>query len=296
MSDPGHTASRILRAQQIKVFASFFKKKFFFEKKNQKTFASPEARRQSCVTGLFVASLLAARPAWAGDVVSLNLCTDDLLVTLAPERLAALSPLARDASLSVVAGQAAHLPWVRPEAESVLALHPALVLASAYGAQATVSLLRARGVRVVTLPEPANLAGVDAQVTQAAAALNVPARGHAVLADFHARLAAIHPAHPMPAVLWEARGFSAGPASFGGDVLHAAGLINAGTGGMMDIETLAAHRPALLITQTAPGTPSLATDMLWHPALAGVRRKTLAPAWLACAGPWSVAAVEALAR
>jgi hypothetical protein len=29
-----------------KVFASFFRKKFFFEKKNQKTFASLEALRQ----------------------------------------------------------------------------------------------------------------------------------------------------------------------------------------------------------------------------------------------------------
>jgi iron complex transport system substrate-binding protein len=240
--------------------------------------------------------LLAAVPARAGDVVSLNLCTDAVLLTLAPERIAALSPLARDPSLSVAASAAASLPWVRPEAEAVLALHPALVLASRYGAQSTVALLRARGVAVVTLGEPADLAGVDQQVRDAAAALGVAARGRAVLADFHARLAAIRPRPPVQAVLWEARGFSAGPGSFGGDVLRAAGLINAGTGGAMDVETLVARHPGLLVTQTAPGYPSLATDMLWHPALAGLHRATLRPAWLACPGPWSIAAVEALTR
>jgi iron complex transport system substrate-binding protein len=46
-------------------------------------------------------------------VVSLNLCTDQMLVLLAPEKVAALSPLARDPALSFVAPQAANLPIVR---------------------------------------------------------------------------------------------------------------------------------------------------------------------------------------
>ena len=47
-------------------------------------------------------------------VVSLNLCTDQMLVLLAPEKIAALSPLARDPALSFVAPQAAHLPSCAP--------------------------------------------------------------------------------------------------------------------------------------------------------------------------------------
>jgi len=207
--------------------------------------------------------------------------------------------LARDPSLSVVAARAAALPWVRPEAEAVLALHPALVLAGAYGATDTVALLRARGTAVTRLAEPTSLSDIDAQITQAAAVLGVPARARALLAEFHAARAAIPPpvsGRPPRAVLWEAHGFSAGPGGFADSVLRAAGLANAGTGGVMEIEALAARKPDLLVTQTAPATPSLATDMLWHPALRGLRRVPLAPAWLACDGPWSLPAVETLAR
>lgn len=56
---------------------------------------------------------------------------------LAPEKVAGLTPLARDPGLSFVAGQAARLPVVRPSAEAVLRLHPDLVLAAAFGAQMT---------------------------------------------------------------------------------------------------------------------------------------------------------------
>ena len=38
-------------------------------------------------------------------VVSLNLCTDQMLVLLAPEKVLALSPLARDPALSFVAAR-----------------------------------------------------------------------------------------------------------------------------------------------------------------------------------------------
>ncbi len=242
-----------------------------------------------------VAALLCA-PARGQGVVSLNLCTDELLVLLAPQRVAALSPLARDPSLSVVAAAAEKLPWVRADAEAVLRLHPDLVLAGDYGAQAVVAALRERGVRVVQVSEPGNFAGVASQVSQVAAALGVPEKGTAMLASMRARLAVVPVRDRGSAIMWEARGFSAGPGGFGDAVLRAAGYRNAGTGGEMGVELLAAHPPDVLITSTAPSYPSLSTDLLWHPALRSLHRREVPPSLLACAGPWSVGAVEALAR
>ena len=70
-----------------------------------------------------------AAPAHAAPerVVSLNLCADQLLVLLAPERVAALSTLSRDPALSHVAPQAAALSQVRADAEAVLRLRPDLL-------------------------------------------------------------------------------------------------------------------------------------------------------------------------
>ena len=235
-------------------------------------------------------------PAHASGIVSLNLCTDQLLVLLAPHRIAALSPLARDPALSVVATQAATLPWVRPDAEAVLALHPDLVLAGTYGAQGVVAVLKQHGVRVMQVAEPTSFNGIASQVETVATALNTQGTGMAMVAAMRARLANIHARPQGTAVLWGARGFSAGPGGFGDAVLRAAGYRNVGTGDAMGVEMLAAHPPGTLITEAAPAYPSLATNLLWHPALAAIARRTVSPPLLACPGPWSAAAVEALAK
>jgi len=235
-------------------------------------------------------------PAQANRVVSLNLCTDQLLVLLAPKSITALSPLSRDPALSVVAAAASGFPIVRADAEAVLALHPDLVLAGAYGAQTVLAVLRGRGVRVMQVEEPADFAGVAAQVNAVAARLGVPARGAAIVARMWSSLAASGGRAHGRAVLWEARGFAAGPGSFGDAVLREAGYSDGGTGGQMGIEAMVAQPPDVLVSQSAPAYPSLATDMLDHPALARIRRIRLDPAWLACPGPWSAHAVAALVR
>jgi iron complex transport system substrate-binding protein len=229
-------------------------------------------------------------------VVSLNLCADQLLVLLAPEQVDALEPMARDPSLSFVAGKAASLPSVRADAEAVLRLHPDLVLAGRYGAQTTVALLQARGVPIERLDEPQDFAAIAAQVSHLAALLGVPARGAALVADMQARLAALPKAKHGTALVWEAGGWSAGPGSLADAVLHAAGWRDGGTGGRMGVERILADPPDLLVTETASAYPSMATNLSWHPALRGLARRHVDPALMICGGPFTVAAAEALAR
>ena len=85
---------------------------------------------------------------------------DQMLVLLAPEKVAALSPLARDPALSFVAPQAANLPIVRASAEAVLRLHPDLILAAQYGAQTTLALLQQERLPVLRIALPQDFAGI----------------------------------------------------------------------------------------------------------------------------------------
>jgi iron complex transport system substrate-binding protein len=251
------------------------------------------------IRALAVALLLvvtAPQPAGAARVVSLNLCADDYLLLLAPEQAVAVSVLAADPALSVVAAAARRVVAVRADAEAVLALRPDLVLAGPYGAQTTLALLERRGMRVERLGLPQDFPAIAAETRWVATLLGEPARGAALLADMQARLDAVPWRRPQPAVFLGARGYVAGPGSLADAVLRAAGLVNSGRAGQPGLEALAAHPPDLLVTATAPDYPSMATDLLRHPALAGIPRREVAPALLVCGGPWTARAVTVLAR
>jgi iron complex transport system substrate-binding protein len=240
-------------------------------------------------------ALLAGSASAAERVVSLNLCTDQFLVLLAPEKAVALSPLARDPALSVVAGRAASMPWVRADAEAVLELRPDLVLAGPFGARTTLAALERRGVRVERTAMPQDFAAIRAETRRFAALLGATAKGEALLGTMDRTLAAVVPRPRLRALALQARGYAAGPGSLADSVLLAAGMTDAGAGRRLSLEAIAADPPDLLVTAAAPEYPSLATDLLAHPVLAGIPRRTWPPALLACGGPWTARAVALLA-
>lgn len=247
--------------------------------------------------GFFVLLQLSPPARAVERVVSLNLCSDQLLVLLAPEQVAALSPLARDPAVSFVAARAASLPVVRGSAEAVLRLHPDLVLAGAFGAQTTLALLAQEGVPVWRLDMPQDFAAIRTQTTQVAARLGVPRRGAALIAAMNATLREVPPTtRPVTAVAWEPRGYTAGPGTLMDAVLRAAGLTNISAGRRLGLEALLRHPPDLLVVPLSPNYPSLATDMLDSAAVAAIPRRTLPPPLTICAGPFTAQAVAMLAQ
>lgn len=254
-------------------------------------------RRVPCLLALLaLAATVGSRPAAAARVVSLNLCTDQLLVLLAPEQAVGLTPLARDPALSAVAAEASRLPVVRPDAEAVLRRHPDLVLAGRYGAQTTLALLRATGAAVLVLPPANDFPAIRTQTLALAARLGVPGRGAALVGAMAAELAAARPRQPGPrALFWGPRGWTAGPGTLADAVLRAAGLRDIGTGGPVGLEKLVAHPPDLLVEPASPGFPSLATALFDHPALQRIPRRRLPPALTLCGTPLTARAVTLLA-
>ena len=127
---------------------------------------------------LLVCAVLAqaggAVPARASDqparIVSLNMCTDQLLVDLvAPERIAGISFLGTDTTLSAEARRLTKFKTLRGTAEEVLALKPDLVIAGEYTTGATVDLLRRLGQTVLLVPLANDFDGMRATIRQIAA-------------------------------------------------------------------------------------------------------------------------------
>ncbi len=246
---------------------------------------------------LIFALLLPAGSNAAVRVVSLNLCTDQLLVLLAPEKIAALSELSRDPTLSFVAAEATRYPQVRASAEAVLALRPDLILAARFGAQTTVALLERHGVPTRRLDLPADFPGIARLTSNAAEALGVPERATPLIAAMWATLATVNRrTDRTTAIAWEPRGYTAGPTSLMGAVIAAAGLTNAAAGQRLGMEALLRQPPDVLIVPDTPAFPSLATGMLDAPALHAIPRRSLPPALTICAGPFTAQAVALLAR
>lgn len=250
------------------------------------------------------ALLLLAAPLSAAPerVVSINLCADQFTVALAaPGQIVALSPLAADPELSAVAGRAKEFPRVRPNAESVLALAPDLVLAGPWGGREAEAILKGRGIRVLRLPLAESFSAIRAQLLEVGAALGQMPRATALAAAFDARLAAIPPGRRPSALVWQAAGFTPGKGTLADAALAAAGRANAAPFagyGTLRLEALVQNPPGLLVLPAGHqgGGASLAEALLAHPALGTIPRRTIEPAWLACGSLATVQAVEALAR
>jgi iron complex transport system substrate-binding protein len=257
---------------------------------------------------LGAASAVAAKPQ---RIVSLNLCTDQILVELVPrERIAAVTHLAADPTVSAAPEKAAGLRAVRGEAEQVLRLDPDLVIAGTFTTPATVDLLRRLGREVLVAPLPQDFQGVRDVVRLIGKSVGEEARAEAWLGDFDRRLAAVEArtgSEKPAAVLYQVNSFAAGAGSMADAALSVAGFRNQAAGygtlasGQLPLEALVARPPDLLVLGSNPEDyPTAVADNLRHPALKRLlaERPSLALPWALwlCGTPHIIGAVERLAE
>lgn len=228
-------------------------------------------RAAAFAVGLGAAGMAGAEA--PGRVVSLNLCTDQLALLLAPDLVVSVSSLAADPVSSALHEMAVGVPANRARAEEVFLLDPELVLAGVWSEAETVAILRRLGLRVETFPPVTTLDDLRAQVRRMGALLGREAAAEALVADFDARLSTLRRDPPdTTAVVYYANGFAGSDASLAGEALRAAGIRNiaaeAGFGGArLPLERLVTMAPDLIVTGTRyPGT-SRSEAILDHPAL-----------------------------
>ncbi len=156
------------------------------------------ARPLACLLSLqlLTAAALAApagKPQRPQRVVSQSVGTDELLLAVAdPGQIGGLSHLSQDATFSLDPKLASAFPKLKSsDAESVLALHPDLVLAASYTQPETLALLRRAGVPLIIAEKFDTLPEVYENLRAVGRAVGHQERAEQVIADAQQRVAAL---------------------------------------------------------------------------------------------------------
>ena len=220
-------------------------------------------------------------PVSAADVpriASMNLCTDQLLISLAdPEQILGLSRYARERFESLAADDARKFRILSGGAEDILLLHPDVVVASLYDKRSTRELLKERGLYLAEFAVPRNLDEVKAQIREMGNLVGHPDRASAEIArldDAVARARETVSQHRYKVLPLSRRGWVAGSDSLLSSLLAQTGLFNAAGdlgitfGGYASLEAIVNLQPDFIVVADAS---ERAEDdghaFLLHPAL-----------------------------
>jgi iron complex transport system substrate-binding protein len=252
---------------------------------------------------------LGAEPAPAKQVISLNLCTDQLLMALAdPGQIAALSPLARDPLLSNMAEEAQTFRIIKPRSETLLQIQPDLVLTAPYEHRLTRQILTNHRIEIMTMGVWTSLEAGKEQIRQLARRLGHIDRGQMLINRIDEAMSRVMPVSTARSMLEiERRLYAPGTQSLVADLVRQWGLTNqadrlgVGQGGFVALERLLGDRPdVLLVTDSSPMVEDMGIALLRHPALNTVfdeKRRIGIPTRLSlCGGPQTPALIRHLSQ
>jgi len=266
----------------------------------------------AALIALALSAVAAAEPM---KIASINLCTDQLLLTLAdPAQIAGLSPYARDPRMSWQAQAAVRFPQLSGLAEDVLETKPDLVLAGSFTKRATREFLKAHGLRVEEFTPARSIEDIKAQLRRMGDLVGHPDRATDQVARIDAAVARVHAAvakRPLRVLGVSRRGWVPGSDTLTTSLLQSVGLGNAAGelsgrygnfryGGFAPLEAiLDVHPDALLISDSADHAEDQGRALLLHPALERLypasRRIVLPERLTTCGGPMVVEALDRLA-
>src|ERR1700735_4705187 len=116
-------------------------------------------------------------------IASMNLCTDQLLISLAdPEQILGLSRYEGGRFKSFAVEGAEQFRVLSGGAEDILQLHPDVVVASLYDKRSTRELLKEKGLHLAEFAVPRNLDEVKAQLREMGDLVGHPDRANAEIA------------------------------------------------------------------------------------------------------------------
>jgi iron complex transport system substrate-binding protein len=211
-------------------------------------------------------------------IASMNVCTDQLLISLAdPEQILGLSRYSRERFESWAAEDAHRYRILSGGAEDILVLRPDIVVASLFDKRSTRELLKQKGLRLAEFAVPRNLEEVKAQIREMGEIVQHPDRAGAEIARLDAAIArarrVVVEKHYSVLPL-SRRGWVAGSDSLISSLLAETGLTNAagdlgvGAGGFASLEAVVNAKPDfLLVSDAGDRAEDDGQAFLLHPAL-----------------------------
>jgi iron complex transport system substrate-binding protein len=246
-------------------------------------------------------ALLTAASVASLKVASLNLCTDELLLTLAaPDQIVSVTHLAHKPQETTLWRQARRYPRNDGSLLSVVGRKPDLVVTMGSGARDRARIAQRLGIRVLDLPFPQRLADVEHAIAALARALGRGDAGRSWLA----RLDALKRTQPrrMPDTIWlGGGGRSVQATGLAADWMRLAGFRQrALRGDRVSLEQLLVGPPAVLLrSDYRSGQYSGEQRWLMHPLAKATGRVRSIPtdgrAWT-CMGPPMIDEVRRLRR
>jgi iron complex transport system substrate-binding protein len=268
------------------------------------------AGRRLALAGVLAAAALAAPGAPAAEarakpqrIMSLNMCTDILVLQLVPKsRIASVTYLARTAVEAIDPTLDDGVTVNQGAAEEVLAQKPDLLITGDMSTPMTRRLAKLAGVPLVEVKSAQTFADIRAVTRQVGAAVGEPARAEALIARMDAELADLA-AHPPPrrirVAAWSGDTVP-GKATLANAIIEAAGGVNIAANldparaNSFGIEDLLAARPEVLMYgQGAAGRPSVLSGQTGHAAVRKLwagRRIGYPEALYTCGAPQSARA------
>jgi iron complex transport system substrate-binding protein len=244
-------------------------------------------------------------------IASMNVCTDQLLISLAdPEQILGLSRYAGERFESFSANQTGRFRVLSGGAEDILELKPDIVVASLFDKRSTRELLKAEGLRLVEFAVPRNLEEAKAQIKQMGDLVGHPDRASAQIARLdeaiaRARLSVVTRHYRVLPV--SRRGWVAGGDSLLSSLLAETGLFNAagelgiGFGGFAPLEAIVNLRPDfIIVAQSGDRADDDGSAFLLHPALERLyppsRRIVIPDSLTVCGGVMLAEALDRLVK
>ena len=215
-------------------------------------------------------------------IMSLSLCTDQLLLQLAPrERITSVTYLSRQANESYLTAEAFDVPINYGTPEEVARENPDLVLTGTFSTPAARMLLRRIGANLVEVPPAEDFDQIRAVTRQVAVAVGAAEKGEALIAEMDAALADLartKPARRIVVAGWTTSGTVPTKGTLFDSILTAAGGENVanligveplyGQFTTFDLEQVVTLRPDILAYgNSRVGRFDLSGEQLKHPVV-----------------------------